>query len=189
MSGWERVAEAVERVRDRLYRTAAALEAAGVPYAVAGGNAVAEWVGRIDSAAVRNTQDVDILLRRSDLPAAITAMEAAGFVHRHAASIDMFLDGPGAKARDSVRVLFAQETISDKTDFLAPDVTECETAARFCVVGLESLVFLELTLFRRINRVHLRDLIDVGAIDASWLVRVPASLAPRLQELLDDPDG
>ena len=35
-----------------------------------GGNAVAEWVGRIDEDAVRNTRDVDILIRRPDFPAA-----------------------------------------------------------------------------------------------------------------------
>ena len=34
---------AVERVRERLRRAVAALKAAGVPYAVAGGNAVAAW--------------------------------------------------------------------------------------------------------------------------------------------------
>ena len=67
---------AVERVRDRLKRVAAALEAAGIPYAVAGGNAVAAWVATVDASAVRNTQDVDILLRRSDLEAAAQAIEA-----------------------------------------------------------------------------------------------------------------
>src|SRR5688572_18892155 len=95
--GWERVATAVENVRARLRRTAAALGAANVPYAVIGGNAVAEWVGRADAAAVRNTQDVDILVRRADFDAVKSAMTAAGFVYRHAASIDMFLDGPDAK--------------------------------------------------------------------------------------------
>ncbi len=97
VSGWERVARAVENVRARLRRAAEALDGAGVPYAVVGGNAVAEWVGRADQAAVRATQDVDVLLRRADLEAAKVAMEAAGFVYRHAASIDMFLDGPGRK--------------------------------------------------------------------------------------------
>jgi hypothetical protein len=48
----------VEKVRDRLRRAVAALETNGVPYAVAGGNAVAAWVSRVDEAAVRNTQDV-----------------------------------------------------------------------------------------------------------------------------------
>jgi hypothetical protein len=46
---------AVEEVRDRLRRAVLALEAVGVPYAVAGGNAVAAWVSRVDEAAVRNT--------------------------------------------------------------------------------------------------------------------------------------
>jgi hypothetical protein len=35
----EKMVRAVEKVRDRLRRAAAALEKAGVPYAVAGGNA------------------------------------------------------------------------------------------------------------------------------------------------------
>ena len=74
---WERMIRAVEKVRERLRRAVAALEAAGVPYAVAGGNAVAAWVSRVDEAAVRNTQDVDILLRRADLPGAIAAMTQA----------------------------------------------------------------------------------------------------------------
>jgi hypothetical protein len=47
-SGWERAAMAAEKVKQRLARSTAALEKAGVPYAVVGGNAVAEWVGRVD---------------------------------------------------------------------------------------------------------------------------------------------
>src|SRR4051812_5227567 len=111
IAGWERVAIAVEKVRERLRRASAALQNAGVAYAVIGGNAVAEWVGRVDQAAVRNTQDVDILIRRADLDAAKAALEAAGFVYRHSAGIDMFLDGADAKARDAVHVLFACEKV------------------------------------------------------------------------------
>ena len=72
---WERMSNAVENVRRRLLRAAQALEQAKVPYAVAGGNAVAAWVSRVDEAAVRNTQDVDIVLRRTDLLAARAALE------------------------------------------------------------------------------------------------------------------
>ena len=39
----ERLERAVEKVRDRLLRSTAALEAAGIPYAVVGGNAVMAW--------------------------------------------------------------------------------------------------------------------------------------------------
>src|SRR2546423_14296323 len=108
---WKRMERAVEKVQERLERTAAALEKAGVPYAIIGGNAVRAWVAQADEAAVRTTRDVDILLRRSDFPAAIAAMEKAGFVYRHVKSIDMFLDGPDAKARDAVHVIFAAEKI------------------------------------------------------------------------------
>ena len=77
---WDRMIEAVHAVRDRALRATRALENAGIPYAMAGGNAVAAWVARVDRAAVRNTQDVDLLVRRSDLPAITTALESAGFV-------------------------------------------------------------------------------------------------------------
>src|SRR5438128_8485196 len=134
---WERMIWAVEKVRERMLRAVVALEKAGVPYAVVGGNAVAAWVSRVDEAAVRNTKDVDILLRRSDLDAATAALDKAGFMHRHAASIDMFLDGPKAKARDAVRVVFALEKVRSDSLLPAPDVTESEATAAFRLIKLE----------------------------------------------------
>src|SRR5262245_13710382 len=98
----DRMVRAGQDVRDRMLRATAALDAAKVPYAVVSGNAVAVWVARVDKAAVRNTQDVDVLIRRRDLPAARDALEAVGFAYRHAAGTDMFLDGAMAKGRDAV---------------------------------------------------------------------------------------
>jgi hypothetical protein len=60
---FDRMFAAAEKVRERLNRTCHALESAGIPYAIIGGNAVAAWVATIDDGAVRNTRDVDILLR------------------------------------------------------------------------------------------------------------------------------
>ena len=179
----------MEAVRSRLRRSAEALGNAGTPYAVIGGNAVAEWVGRADPAAVRNTQDVDILLRRADFEAAKAAMQAAGFVYRHAASIDMFLDGPKGRPRDAVHVIFAGEKVRQEYDVPAPDVNEAEPAVNFRVLNLDALVRMKLTSFLRKDQVHVQDLIDVGLIDASWPARLPPALAERLQQLLDDPDG
>jgi len=186
---WERMIRAVEKVRDRLRRAVAALDAAAIPYAVAGGNAVAAWVSRVDEAAVRNTQDVDILLRRADLPAAITAMSQAGFVYRHAASLDMFLDGPTARARDAVHVVFAAERVRADHPAPAPDVVESEQTASFQLLTLEALVRMKLTSFRDKDRTHLRDLIEVGLLDGSWCGRWPDELNARLQQLLDNPEG
>src|SRR6267378_3202428 len=128
---WERMIGAVEKVRQRLRRAVAALEAAGVPYALAGGNAVAAWVSRVDEAAVRNTQDVDILLRRADLAGATAAMTQAGFIHRHTASLDMFLDGPNARAREAVHIIFAGEKLRPESLIAAPDVVESEPTESF----------------------------------------------------------
>ena len=189
VSGWERVAREVEKVRLRLKRAAEALEQAGVEYAVVGGNAVAEWVGRVDPAAVRNTQDVDLLIRRTDLDAARMALEAVGFVYRHSSGMDLFLDGPGAKARDAVHIVFANERVRPEYLEPAPDVSESDRGVSFRAVSLAALVRMKLTSFRDKDRTHLRDMIDVGLVDASWLVRLPPELADRLRQLLANPDG
>ena len=185
----DRVVSAVEKVRQRLLRAAAALEAAGIPYAVAGGNAVALWVSRVDEAAVRNTRDVDLLLRREDLGRAKQAMEAAAFVYRRAAGVDVFLDGPRAKVRDAVHLLFANEMVRPHELLPNPDVVESEQAERFRVLSLEALVRIKLTAFRDKDRVHLRDLIEVRLIDSTWPARFPPQLGARLQSLLDTPEG
>lgn len=186
---WERMVTAVEKVRERLRRAATALETAGIPYAVVGGNAVAVWVSEVDEAAVRNTQDVDILLRRADLERAKVALGTVGFVHRHSSGIDMFLDGPGAKARDAVHVVFAGEKVRKEYEEAAPDVAESKPSPTCVVLNLDALVRMKLTSFRDKDRMHLRDLMEVGLIDASWTTRLPEALARRLQELLDTPDG
>jgi hypothetical protein len=186
---WERMSNAIERVRQRLLRAAKALEQAGVPYAVAGGNAVAAWVSRVDEAAVRNTQDVDILLRRADLPAATEALVRNGFVPRHVAGMDMFLDGPRAKARDAVHIVFAAEKVRPDYAAPAPDVSESEHTETFRLLSLEALVRMKLTSFCDKDRVHLRDLIEVGLVDEGWLDSLPPPLRTRLEELLANPEG
>jgi hypothetical protein len=185
----ERMVSAVERVRNRLLRAAAALDRAQVAYAVVGGNAVAAWVASVDEAAVRNTQDVDILLNRADLAAATHALENEGFIYRHVAGMDMFLDGPDAKARDAVHVLFAGEKVRPSDLLASPQISETERTEFFSVLSLEALVRVKLNVFRRKDQVHLLDMLDVGLIDADWKDRFPPELASRLQQLIDTPDG
>jgi hypothetical protein len=189
VSGWERAALAAEKVKERLKRSTAALERAGVPYAVVGGNAVAEWVGRVDEDAVRNTRDVDILIRRSDLAAAKAALEPVGFVYCQSFGVDMFLDGPEGRPTSAIHIVFAGEKVHEGYLTATPDLSESEAAGEFRVVSLVALVRMKLTSFRLIDRVHLRDLIGVSQIDQTWTARLPSELAERLQELLDNPNG
>lgn len=101
----DRVEQAAANVKERLKRSVAALDAAGIPHAVVGGHAVAAWVARIDPAAVRTTVDVNLLIDRADLPRAIVALEKVGFIHSFTFGINIFVDGPNGKAREAVHIL------------------------------------------------------------------------------------
>ena len=192
---WQRMSDAVENVRRRLLRAAAALAEARVPYAVVGGNAVAAWVSRADEAAVRNTRDVDLLLRRDDLAAATAALEKAGFQHRRVAShgragsMDVFLESAEGRVSDAVHIVFAEErTLPDQPEPNAR-IDDSEDAGDFRLISLEALVRMKLSAFRDKDRVHLRDLLSVGLIDASWVTRLPAALRPRFEQILATPEG
>jgi hypothetical protein len=50
-------------------------------------------------------------------------------------------------------------------------------------------VRLLLASFATEDRVLLHDMNAVGLVDAAWLNRLPPELAPRLKELLDNPEG
>ncbi|MCW5559782.1 MAG: nucleotidyltransferase family protein [Verrucomicrobiae bacterium] len=191
---WSRMLRAVEKVRERLLRAARALESAGIPYAVVGGHAVAAHVSRVDEAAVRNTRDVDLLLRRSDLPAARHALELAGFHYRHLTGLGMpggleaFIDGSDGSIREAVHLVPAGENVRPDSLLASPDVTESEPGDQFRLVTLPALVRMKLVSFRDKDRTHLRDLLDLGLVDASWLAQLPDPLAARLRQLIENPE-
>lgn len=192
---WQRMAKGIEDVRQRLEYAATALAKLGVHYALVGESAVAAWVSRVDESAVRNSHDVDILLHREDAEKAREALEEAGFVHRRIASVgeagamDVFLDGPDAKVRDAVHVLWAGEKPVPDAIESTPDLNETESGEGYELVPLKDLVRMKLISFRDKDRMHLRDLLSVGLIDESWPTRFPSELAARLQIILDDPEG
>jgi hypothetical protein len=185
----DRMERAVAKVRERLLRATAALNQAGVPYAVVGGNAVASWVATVDEGAVRNTRDVDLLVRRSDLPAITAALEQAGFVPDELLDIVMFRDGAEGKPSEAVHLLFAGEKTRPDHSLPAPEILTVKDPANFRVIALETLVVMKLMLNRLKDQVHVQDMIAVGLIDASLLTKLPLELSVRLKQLLDTPDA
>ncbi len=185
----DRVVRSIELVRERLLRATAALEAAGIPYAVTGDNAVALWVSRVDPGAVRNTCDVDLLVRRADLDGIKGALVSAGFVYRHTAGLDVFLDGPDGRARDGIHLIFSGEMVKAGEALPNPELTEAEAGGEFRVLGLRALVGIKLTAYRDKDRTHLRDMLEVGLIDGAWGEYYPAELADRLSSLVETPGG
>ena len=184
----DRMERAVAKVRERLLRATSALNKVGVPYAVVGGNAVASWVATVDEGAVRNTRDVDLLVRRSDLPTITATLEQAGFVGGELLDVVMFRDGPEGKPSEAIHLLFAGEKTRPDHLLPAPEIETTLDPANFRVIALESLVTMKLMSNRRKDQVHVQDLIGVQLIDETWLSKLPPELAGRLKQILDTPE-
>ena len=185
----DRIERAVFKVRERLLRATMALNQAGVPYALVGGNAVASWVATVDEGAVRTTRDIDLLVRRSDMPVITAAMQQAGFVAGELLDVVMFRDGEDGKPSEAVHILFAGEKIRPEHPLPAPEIQTVDDPANFRVIDLDSLVTMKLMSNRDKDRTHLRDMIGVGLINESWLPKLLPELANRLKQILDTPDS
>ena len=147
------------------------------------------WVSTVDEAAVRNTRDLDGMIRRSDLDQVREVFEAEGFTHRHLAGLDVFLDSADASVRDAVHLVFAGEIVRRCEPAENPPIDARVSTVEFSVLDLAALVQIKLTDLRDKDRTHIRDLIEVGPLDDSWIPRLPKALAMRLKSILDDPSG
>ena len=182
---WEKYVMAMDAVTERLQRIVKALEQGGVPYALIGGQAVALWVATRDPAAVRTTKDVDILLRREDLPRARAAALAVGMDYLEVVDVGMFLDQADPNPRHAVHLVWANEKVKPDYPLPSPAIEDrLALEAGKQVVSLSGLVAMKLMANRDQDRVHLRDMMDVGLIDRSFLKGLPSELGNRLEVLL-----
>lgn len=174
----------VERVQQRLRKVTQALDAAKIPYAVVGGNAVAAWVGRVDPAATRATKDVDLLVQRGDVDAITATMSKIGLKREDLRDLVVFVDPAEPSRRSGVHLVWAGERIRPSYVVPSPLVTEGERDPEgFLVVSLGALVRMKLTSFRDIDRAHVRDMLEVGLIDAKIAGSLPSELNARLDEV------
>jgi hypothetical protein len=176
---------AVERVQQRLRKVTAALEGAGVPYAIVGGNAVAAWVGRVDPSATRATKDVDLLVRRADTPRITAALTALGFAREDLRDLVLFTDPDEPSKRSGVHLVWAGERIRPSYSVPSPTVDEAvRDPDGTWVLDLSALVRMKLTSFRFIDKAHITDMHSVGLIDAAVRSSLPLELQARLDEVL-----
>lgn len=175
---------AVDRVEQRLRRVSAALDEAGIPYAVIGGNAVASWVARVDPGATRATRDVDLLVRRTDDGAIAKVMGELGFERHDLRRMVVYVDPDEPAKRSGVHLVWDGELIKSTYVCPAPKVEESvRDPDGYLVLKLESLVRMKLTSLRDIDRVHITDLIAVGLIEDSISNALPQELRERLDEI------
>ena len=184
---WERYLMALDEVTDRLQRITRALEEAGISYALVGGQAVAIWVATKDPAAVRTTKNVDILLRRADLPKSRAAASSVGLDYSEVLGVGMFLERSDPNPRKAVHLIWAGEKVRPEYPLPSPTVEEREMLEPGKhVVSLAGLIRIKLMSNRDQDRVHLRDLIDVGLIERELLQTLRPELASRLEALLSE---
>jgi hypothetical protein len=187
LSPWEKYLMALDDVTVRLERITKALEDTGVPYALVGGQAVAMWVATREPAAVRTTKDVDVLLQRKDLAPARSAALAAGMDYFEVMGVGMFLEKSDPNPRKAVHLIWAGEKVRPEYPLPSPAVDQREMLEPGKhVVTLPGLVLMKLMANRDQDRVHLRDLIEVGLVGRDLMATLPAELAARLHALLSE---
>ncbi len=180
---------AVDRVEKRLRRVTAALDEAGIKYAVIGGNAVAAWVARVDPGATRATKDVDLLVDQSDLPRIEDVLTQAGFTREDVLGVTLFKDPDEPSVRASIHLVWAQQKVRPEYSVPAPSVDESVRDPRgFNVIDLPALVRMKLTSFCRIDQVHIEDMLKLGLIDETVDEGLSERLAQRLSEVEESVD-
>ncbi len=105
------------------------------------------------------------------------------------AGLQFFLDGPDGKFREGVHILIARRKVWLEYESATPDVSDSVRGEEFQVEALSALVEMKLNSFRGKDQTHLMDLLEIGRINSTWPSRFSPSLAARLQELIDDPNG
>jgi hypothetical protein len=179
---------AIWRVEELLRKVTEALNRAGVPYAVVGGNAVAAWVATVDPDAIRATKDVDLLARRSDLPALGDALRPIGLIEDEILGVKIFVEREDPSPKRGVHMVIANERIRANYAHPAPDVTErTTTIADYPVIDLPALVAMKLQSYRLIDRAHIVDLKAVDLITPELIDKLPEDLRERLREI-PEPD-
>ncbi len=179
---------AVDRVGELLRRATHAMDEAGVSYAVVGGNAVAAWVSTKDPAAIRFTKDVDVLIRRRDLPKIAEALKSVDLVQIETLGVTIFADRNKPSPKEGVHIVFAGERIREHYNHPAPDLdlaTACADGHK--VIDLTSLVKMKLQSFRLVDQTHIVDMKSVGLITDELIAKLPIDLQERLKQI-PEPD-
>jgi hypothetical protein len=181
---------AVDRVERLLHRVTEALDAAGIDYAVIGGNAVAAWVGTVDEGAVRATKDVDLLIRRQEMTRIAEVLASLNFDPLEVLGVYMFVDRDRPSPRTGVHLVFAGEKIRAHYAHPAPDPRHSlRSKEGFRVLELVELVKMKLQAHRFIDRAHILDLHGVGLLTADIVAQLPEDLRGRLAAIFGEAEN
>lgn len=175
---------AVDRVERLLRKTAAALEQAGIAYAVVGGNAVAIWVGSVDPEAVRTTKDVDLLVEKQDVDRITAALKAIGLSRVDLRRITLFLDPEKPDKKSGVHLVWSGVKVWPSNEQPTPKLDRAiELSDGVRVIDLASLLQMKLVADRHHDRAHVVDLLNAGLVTDDVRRLLPSPLLRRLEAI------
>jgi hypothetical protein len=100
--------------------------------------------------------------------------------------IPVFLDAQNPLPSQGVHVIAAGEKVRETSKQAAPDVARATRSDRgFLVLDLCSLVEMKLDANRRVDQVHIEDMLRVGLIDVKLASELPEDLLERLRYVRD----
>ena len=161
-------------------RVEKAFSAAGLEYRVAGGLATYLYVEEAEADAGRLTRDIDITVRREDLPRITEAVAPFGLEYRHTAGLDMLVQKGKPSARRAVHMIFDGEKVRPGDAEPVPKLGAGRTIQGIPVIPLAALVTMKLISFRAKDEAHINDLDEQGLITPE----IEAGLSPILRERL-----
>jgi hypothetical protein len=162
------------------------LEQAGVPHELVGGLAVFLHVENADSTHSSLTRDIDIMIRRDDLPRVVTIAEDHGFRFRHSAGTDMLLFGETNSARNAIHLLYAGEKVKAAQLESHPGIHPVRAGLHgqdFWVIPVLDLVRMKLCSYRDKDRVHVRGMDAAGLITKDVEHGLSEELLARLRNV------
>lgn len=157
-----------------------------IPYELIGGSAVALHVATKDRDEIIPTQDLDLIVNRSDLQKIKESAPKHGFQFRHAAGMDMLLHGEDTKAIKGVHLVFSGEKVRPSYVMPAPAIHPENMPVEglsVAVIALPDLINMKLTSNRDKDRVHIRNMDSVGLITPDIEAHLPTVLKDRLTNI------
>jgi hypothetical protein len=181
---------------DDLERIVSLLRQAGVAFEVVGGMAVnAHLLAARERSRTFVTRDIDLLVRRSDLPNIVAAAETAGYLAKKIVGGYMLIRADQQPA-EAVHLVFSGERSKSIHPLPHPPIRPEEKQLfemTIPVAPLADLVQMKLNSFRPKDLVHLETLDNAGLINAEIEANLLPALGQRLREAraqfeLNEPD-
>ena len=172
--------ERVEQLFDLAGLVEQIFSSAGLEYRVVGGLATYLYVEEIEPDAGRLTKDIDIAVRREDLPRIAQAAEPFGLRYRHVSGIDMLVQSDKPSVRRAIHLVFAGERVRPEYPEPVPELGQVRQLRGLRLIPLADLVHMKLTSFRASDEAHVKDLDDAGLITPEVEAGLSAVLHERL---------